>query len=344
MKAEKESIWQKNARRELKAAFRKVTAATLKLVQKKSKSKPARPARRAGVEARKTMMAAVTRRPAIIRKSGRRIRGRAALRRALGYGMRPDKNFEILVSNLFSRTVSGLLSEFLIDARRRPGLKESVVHEILSWHPGRKPTKRELEKVAMMHLEKNGFKNCSFIVIQHNDTEHPHLHIFVSRVRPDGSVVSLSQNWKKWTANLRQIEIELCLPEPPVSAVPAAGDKAVNAQRRAERRETASPIVDPAKVRAALSRSSSPEQLKNELEAAGIEITTSTSDNGRVRGVLLRSAGAKEWLAGSSISRDLSLSKIEKTLAENRYRVNSTVTALFQQRPEFQSSPPRPQG
>lgn len=93
----------------------------------------------------------------------------------------------------------------------------------------------------------------------------------------------------------------------------------VNAQRRATRTGSIDPFIDPDVIHEALSCSSTPDQFSAELAHRGIEVQPSKNKKmGDVTGILFRRKGAEEFLAGSSISRDFSLPKIQERIEFNR--------------------------
>ena len=62
--------------------------------------------------------------------------------------------------------------------------------------------------VAYDWLDGMGFTNNQFIISRHTDTEHPHIHILVSRISLDDSVVSDSQDYKRQKVIMRKLEKE----------------------------------------------------------------------------------------------------------------------------------------
>ena len=85
------------------------------------------------------------------------------------------------------------------------------------------------------------------------------------------------------------------------------------------RRDTPDPWLDPAQIREALSQSSSAAVFTEKLQKIGIEIAPAKRPSeGQTIGLMFRQSGADEWLAGSSISRELSLPRIKAQLEINQ--------------------------
>src|SRR5699024_3189956 len=54
-----------------------------------------------------------------------------------------------------------------------------------NWHPQDGPTEEQMRKVAEGYLGHMGLEEHQALVVAHNDTAHPHVHIAVNRVHPE---------------------------------------------------------------------------------------------------------------------------------------------------------------
>lgn len=130
----------------------------------------------------------------------------------------------------------------------------------------------------------------------------------------DGQIVSDSHSYRKNEAASRRIETELQLNTPaptPEDLKPGGREAIQNAARRAERRGTAAPTVDPAVVRLAVAEARDRYHLAQLLAAEGIEAEFDRRGQAlSVYGWRLRRQGADEWLKASTVARDLSWPKI----------------------------------
>jgi len=61
---------------------------------------------------------------------------------------------------------------------------DDCVHLSLSWHEDEKPTRAEMEAAAHSVLARLGMANARAIFVAHNDTDHAHLHLVISRINP----------------------------------------------------------------------------------------------------------------------------------------------------------------
>jgi len=240
----------------------------------------------------------------------------------LKYSMRKGA---ILNSNQFSDSAADRLEEFLLDARRHPRVaRENLfVHFSISAAHSLEIDSEKWKSIISRQLELMGFGGCQHVSVLHDDTENRHAHVIASRSRPDGKLVSMSHNFYKWRAHLRQVETEngfSAMPADYQRPVPTS-DIAVNAQRRAARRGTPATWIDPTAVRRALAHATSPADFAHALAREGIELQVSKAADGTPRGLLLRRRGAEEYLAGSSIHRDFSLARVQSQIESNRQQI-----------------------
>ncbi len=88
--------------------------------------------------------------------------------------------------------------------------KEDVLHLVLSWHPEERP---ELDRDQMLSAAESAInalkaKDRQALIIAHNDTEAPHVHVLLNRVSPEnGKQLSSSnekRNLSKWALKYRK--------------------------------------------------------------------------------------------------------------------------------------------
>jgi hypothetical protein len=95
-------------------------------------------------------------------------------------------------------------------------VEKPVYHLSISW-----PEDDGIDPTAMMSiadrtLEDLGLADHQAVIVAHNDTEHPHLHMMVNRVHPEtGKAWSNSLDFKRIETSLRAQEIELELRQVP---------------------------------------------------------------------------------------------------------------------------------
>ncbi len=97
-----------------------------------------------------------------------------------------------------------------------------VYHATLSLPPEDKNKLNPLqwENLAHRFLAKMGFfedpdtPSVPYLIVQHNDRDHDHIHIVAARVRNDGTCVSDSWDYRRGEKAVRELEVEFGLSQP----------------------------------------------------------------------------------------------------------------------------------
>jgi hypothetical protein len=64
--------------------------------------------------------------------------------------------------------------------------KSNTLHISLNFAPSEKFSKQNLAEMARVYMEKIGFGQQPFLVYQHHDAGHPHIHIVTTNIQADG--------------------------------------------------------------------------------------------------------------------------------------------------------------
>ena len=143
---------------------------------------------------------------------------------------------QLLATNLAGSTPREWTRQFGLIRRLRPTLGKAVFHASLSPSPDDQPlTDKQLAALARRFLDEMGFTDeTPYIVMKHDDSAHPHIHIAASRVKPDGEVVSDAKDYQRAEAIVRDIEAEHGLK----TVVPSSVRKKIKRRRRKGRNMT----------------------------------------------------------------------------------------------------------
>lgn len=240
------------------------------------------------------------------------------------YALRQE-GAELLFTDVLPSDPASRRREWEVEQARHPGVSTLIQHTSISRPPGHPLTREQWLQLVDAWLRHIGAEGVTHTIVRHPpaaDRGHDHVHVVWSRARPDGRLVSTSWNFRRWHDALqeaaREVGVSFVTVAPEVTQRPS--DRAVSAQRRARRNGGLDPWVDPRTVRAALARSRSPAELQEHLARAGIELQLRLDREGNPSGLLLRRNGAQEWLAGSTVARDLSLPQVQARLTQNARR------------------------
>jgi hypothetical protein len=152
-----------------------------------------------------------------------------------GRGFRGAANYllqdrgAIVGGNMAGRTPRELATEFGELRRLRPTLGRAVAHYSLSLPADdRHPDDQEWSEIGERFLHEMGFTDCPFVIVRHDDTEHPHIHILASRIRLTGDVVSDQNDYRRHEEIARRIETDYGFRSVPLPTK----KKTTNQQRR----------------------------------------------------------------------------------------------------------------
>ena len=84
----------------------------------------------------------------------------------------------------------------------------NCVHISLNFAAGEMISRERLSEIALVYMQKIGFGDQPFLVYQHMDAGHPHLHLLTTTIQKDGSRISLHNLGKNESIRAcREIEI-----------------------------------------------------------------------------------------------------------------------------------------
>jgi len=90
-------------------------------------------------------------------------------------------------------SLSMKLNCFMKQLELNENVKRNSVHISLNFHPSESHlSKDKLLEIAETYMEKIGFGKQPYLVYQHHDAAHPHIHIVSIKVRPDGSRIDMN--------------------------------------------------------------------------------------------------------------------------------------------------------
>jgi hypothetical protein len=124
------------------------------------------------------------------------------------------------------------LNMLLKTAANNDNVKRNSVHISLNFAPDERLETAKLAAIATEYMERIGFGGQPFLVYEHKDVAHQHLHIVSVKVRPDGSRIDMNNIGKVQSQAARKaIEIKYSLVKAELDRAPVSELKAVNATR-----------------------------------------------------------------------------------------------------------------
>lgn len=86
--------------------------------------------------------------------------------------------------------------------------KVNSVHISLNFDPSEKLSEERLKEIADAYIQKIGFTNQPYLLYQHHDSGHPHVHIVTTNIKADGKRIELHNLGKIQSEKARK-EIEI---------------------------------------------------------------------------------------------------------------------------------------
>ena len=99
------------------------------------------------------------------------------------------------------------LNRLLNQAALNTNVSRNSVHVSLNFDPSENHSKEKLEAIANTYMDRIGFGNQPYLVYQHHDAGHPHIHIVSIKVKEDGSRID-TQNIGRNQSEKARKEIE----------------------------------------------------------------------------------------------------------------------------------------
>ncbi|WP_374175289.1 relaxase/mobilization nuclease domain-containing protein [Flavobacterium tructae] len=99
------------------------------------------------------------------------------------------------------------LNRFLKQAALNDNVKRNSVHISLNFDPSENYSKDKLMDIANTYMKKIGFGEQPYLVYQHYDSGHPHIHITSIKVKADGSRIDMHNIGRNQSETARK-EIE----------------------------------------------------------------------------------------------------------------------------------------
>ncbi|WP_013325625.1 relaxase/mobilization nuclease domain-containing protein [Gloeothece verrucosa] len=120
----------------------------------------------------------------------------------------------VIDSNVNVTSPAELATHFEVCCHRNPRVTRPVYHAMLSLVKGEKLDPLTWKSVASDFMRHQKFHNVPYLVVQHNEKDHDHIHIVAARVRSNGTCVSDSWDYIEGQKAVRHLEEKYGLQTP----------------------------------------------------------------------------------------------------------------------------------
>jgi len=204
---------------------------------------------------------------------------------------------------------NSIINSFYMQSLMNPNLSKSVGHIPLAWSKddAEKLTDEFMVKLAKEYLQGMGIVNTQYIIVCHNDREHPHCHIVFNRVDNDGKTISDKND------HYRNEKVTKALKEK-YGLTFGKGKEKVNIQRLNEPDKTKYEIYKA--IQSALKSAKNWNQFEDLLTKEKIQLKFKyKGQTNEIQGISF--AKGDYSFKGSEIDRQFSFSKIDYQLKQN---------------------------
>ncbi len=208
-----------------------------------------------------------------------------------------------------NNTIGLLICKTETQSQMRPSLGNKVGHISLSFSPKDKErlTDKYMTDTANEYLKGMGIIDTQYLIVRHNDREHPHCHIVYNRVNNFGQTIKDSNNFRRNIEVCRDITLsrKLYMPQ---------GKENVKIERLREPYRTKFEIWQT--IKQILNNIRSWEELRSYLHNQNIEISFKYKGTTKeIQGIIFLKG--KYSFKGSAIDRSFSYAKIDRQIKRN---------------------------
>lgn len=228
--------------------------------------------------------------------------GRLQQSKALQEIEQEKKQAQVICYNQCFGNKKELIQQFNEVRYLNPKLSKPVLHASLSFAHSDQLSNQDKIDIGKQMAKDFGFENNQYVVIEHSDRQHQHLHIVANRVGYDAKTVSDSNNYKRMANFCRTMErkhqlVQVLSPR-----------KFLSKEERILPRQDIRKEALKEAIAKSLKQSTTMKEFQNKITAKGYEIELG-------RGIAFTDAQAVRF-KGSQVG--FPLLKIEKQLAQNR--------------------------
>lgn len=202
-----------------------------------------------------------------------------------------------------------IIQDLNMQRKLNPDLGQAVGHIALSWsiHDKEKLNKDLMVQRAREYLDKMKIKNTQYLIVQHKDKEHPHIHIVYNRIDNEGKTISDQFQKQRNIQACKELTLKY-------GYYMAANKSRVNRQQLKGADQIKYQLYDD--ITKAVRLSKSWPELEQTLNPQGIGIQYKyKSGSDEIQGVSFSKNNT--LFKGSQIDRSLSFENINKVISEN---------------------------
>ena len=222
-----------------------------------------------------------------------------------------SKNAKLLASEgVLETDTASIINSFYMQSLANPNLSKCVGHISLAFSPEdtSRLTDDFMRQLAKEYMKAMEIKNTQYIIVRHNNTAHPHLHIVFNRVDNDGKTISDKNDRYRNEKVCKQLKDSYNLTY-------GKSKENVNVQKLKGAEQTKYEIYHA--IKNTLPKVRNWKQFESALSQQGISIEYKhKGQTDEVQGISFKKG--EHSFKGSEIDRNFSYSKLDAVLDGNR--------------------------
>jgi len=221
-----------------------------------------------------------------------------------------SKDAKLLASEgVLETDTASIINSFYMQCLMNPNLSKCVGHIPLAFSPEDTPrlTDQFMRQLAKEYMKAMDIKNTQYIIVRHNNTAHPHLHIVFNRVDNDGKTISDKNDHFRNEKVCKQLKDSYNLTY-------GKGKENVNLQKLKGAEQTKYEVYHA--IKNTLPRVRNWKQFEQALSQQGISIEYKRKgQTDEIQGISFKKG--EHSFKGSEIDRNFSYSKLDAVLGGN---------------------------
>ncbi len=239
---------------------------------------------------------------------GKILKGRS-FKGCVSYVMGNKEATILATEGVLDTNTESIINSFYMQSLMNPKLSKCVGHIPLAFSPDDKErmTDHFMVQLAKEYMQAMKIENTQYIVVRHNNTDHPHCHIVFNRVDNDGKTISDKNDHYRNEKICKQLKDKYNLTY-------GQGKEKVNIQKLEGAEKIKYEIYHA--VKDALPKAKGWRQFEEILKQQGISIEYKRKgQTDEVQGISFRKG--EYCFKGSDIDRKFSYAKLDAVLNEN---------------------------
>ncbi|MDH6313002.1 hypothetical protein M2137_001789 [Parabacteroides sp. PFB2-10] len=229
---------------------------------------------------------------------------------------------------VWAETKQDIIRSFAMQRSGRKEIKQPVGHIPIAFSPEDKVrmTDEFMVKLAKEYMEEMSIRNTQYIIVRHNNTENPHLHIVYNRINNDLKLISVNHDYKR--------NIKVCKKLKDKYGLTYGSGKEKVKREKLKNPDKAKYYIHDA-IKSVLPVCKNAFDLRLSLEKHGIEVEYKWKRTVKeIEGVSFRYGGVA--FKDSEIDRKFSFGNLKKEFLKNLLEENKRIEELHLQQQERQ--------